>query len=338
MPQDIESLILRFLLISLLLTPCIYLGIAVGLILSQPVPKPLPAQNGLDFSGLLARETAEAPTPSVVALRDGTVLPLRSYGEPGRGPLVVALHGSGWHGLQFDGLGKALAPIAHVVAPDLRGHGAAPQRRGDLDYIGQFEDDIADLIAALRQGNQPVVLLGHSSGGGLVVRYAGGTYGADLDGAVLLAPFLKYDAPTTRPQSGGWAQPLTRRLIGLSMLNQVGLRVLNHLTVITFAMPPEVLDGPMGHTATTAYSYRLNTSYAPRADYLADAARLPPFLVLAGREDEAFVAQGYEPLLSEVTQRGTYAVIAETGHLDLPDAPAAVTQIRAFLTNLPINQ
>ncbi len=37
---------------------------------------------------------------------------------------------------------------------------------GDLDYIGQFEDDLADLIKTYRGKDRPAYLVGHSSGGG----------------------------------------------------------------------------------------------------------------------------------------------------------------------------
>ncbi len=39
-------------------------------------------------------------------------------------------------------------------------HGFTPKRRGDVDYIGQLEDDLADLITAKRQPRQKVILVG----------------------------------------------------------------------------------------------------------------------------------------------------------------------------------
>ena len=131
-----------------------------------------------------------------------------------------------------------------LLCPICGGHGAAPEHRGDVDHIGQYEEDIADLIDAARQEGQKVVVAGHSSGGGLVVRMAGGTYRNRMDGVILLSPFLKYNAMTMRPNSGGWARPLTRRIIGLSMLNMVGIKSFNHLQVIQFAMPQSVLGRP----------------------------------------------------------------------------------------------
>lgn len=306
--------------------------LALGLIASQRPQADLRG-DGLNFSALTP--AIPAPLHSYTA-RDGAELGFRRWeaGVPGV-PLVVMVHGSGWHGGQFQGLGAVLAGqgLADVVAPDLRGHGPNPQRRGDVDYIGQFEDDLADLIAQQAQPGQAVVMLGHSSGGGLVVRFAGGDHGGLLAGAVLLAPFLQHDAPTTRPNSGGWATVLLRRVIGLSILNAARITALNHLTVIQFRFPDAVLDGPQGQTATRSYSYRLNTGYAPRRDWQADVAALPKFLLVAGREDEAFVAEAYEPTLSALTSRGRYALVGG-GHLGVVDNPETLILLQSFLQGL----
>lgn len=306
--------------------------LALGLIVSQR-PEADPRGDGLNFSALTP--AVPAPLQSYRA-RDGAELGFRRWDAGVDGvPLVVLVHGSGWHGGQFQGLGAALAAqgLADVVAPDLRGHGPAPQRRGDVDYIGQFEDDLADLIAQAAQPGQAVVMLGHSSGGGLVVRFAGGAHGGLLTGAVLLAPFLQHDAPTTRPDSGGWAHVLLRRIIGLSILNAARITALNHLTVVQFHFPDAVLNGPQGHTATRGYSFRLMTGFNPRRDWRADVAALPAFLLVAGRADEAFVAEAYEPTLSAITPRGRYRLI-DTGHLGVVDAPETLAALTGFLTGL----
>ena len=313
--------------------PAAYLLVAGGLILSQGADAPLPGDGGLDFAGVLSGDAPTVRDPVPVTMRDGTDLPVRLYGEAGTGPLVVMLHGSGWHGMQLDGLATALSDAARIAVPDLRGHGADPQRRGDIDHEGQLEEDIADLIGALRAPGQRVVLLGHSSGGGLAIRFAGGPHGGGIDGAVLLAPFIQHDAPTTRADAGGWARPLVRRIVGLSMLNAVGITALDHLTAVRLAMPRQVLDGPLGATATTGYSWRLVKGYAPRRAYRADIAALPRFLLIAGREDEAFRASEYEPLLSEASGKGTYRLLDGTGHLDVVDDPATVALARDFIAD-----
>ena len=318
--------ILRQVLFSVVIT----LVIATILVFTQS-PKEMEGEGGLDFARLLERDVSTPAPLQSVPMRDGYDLKVRTYGGADSVPLLVLVHGSAWHGLQFDSLARNLAGKADVIVPDLRGHGTAPGRRGDLDYIGQFEDDLADLITAVAKPGQPVLMAGHSSGGGLVVRFAGGEHGNMLDGAVLMAPFLKHNAPTMRENSGGWSNVLTRRIIGLSILNTFQIKVFNHLPIIQFNMPKTVLDGPLGDTATTAYSYRLNTSYAPRNAYLDDVAALPKFILLAGGADEAFVSSQFAPTMGAVTDKGRFDMILGASHLDIVDDPRTLGIIEGFL-------
>jgi alpha-beta hydrolase superfamily lysophospholipase len=83
------------------------------------------------------------------------------------------------HGISEDS--KYLSPLAEFVSsnrlanvytPDLRGYGENPIRRGDVDYIGQIEDDLADLIVWIKSHNPGVnriIMAGHSAGGGTVM-------------------------------------------------------------------------------------------------------------------------------------------------------------------------
>lgn len=317
---------------AIVLTPVITLCFALGLIISQSPKDTIATEGaGLDFSATLQNDPVAPLDMIETKARDGAILRSGFVSGPEGAPLLVLVHGSGWHGGQFDRLAREMSAGADVLTVNLRGHFNGPYPRGDLAYVGQMEDDLADLIAAYRKDGQQVVLGGHSSGGGLVVRFAGGTHRDLIDGAVLMAPFLKYDAPTTRPNSGGWAYPLTRRIIGLSMLNMVGIKALDHLTIMQFAMPDAVMQGPNAAQATLAYSWRFNKSFAPRNAYLEDVAALPAFLLLAGAADESFVAEGYEPLMSEVTTQGQYHVVDGVTHLDIVDAPKTATLMGEFL-------
>lgn len=342
---EIVTWILRFALVS----AAIYLAIATALVLTQ-FPSPPPAGRTLDFStlsggaGNTAGSRTEAAPLEFYQARDGARLGFRRYdaatntaaggsADTAAAPLMVFIHGSGWHGAAYDGLARELAATGKltVLLPDLRGHGPDPETRGDIAYIGQFEDDLADLIALQRKPGQKLLIGGHSSGGGLAVRYAGGDHGNGLDGAILVAPFLKHDSPATRPASGGWAKPLTRRIIGLSMLNSVGITALNGMTAIQFRFPQEVLEGPQGSSATPAYSFRLNTSFAPRADYLADIAALPTFLLIAGKDDEAFIPEAYEPTMRPANPNGRYLLVDDRSHLGIINAPETTDGIISFV-------
>ena len=329
---------------GLVLSIAIYFIIAFGLVFSQTARYSPPQTASLDFASSVREDLSALPDTQSFTARDGTPLSYRAYpSAPKTGLDLILVHGSGWHGMQFHRMAMALAEGGHanVIVPDLRGHGASPIRRGDLDYIGQFEDDLADLIGHLKSDAPEARFLlgGHSSGGGLVIRFAGGEHGNLVEGYLLLAPFLKYDAPTVRTNSGGWANPATRRIIGLSMLNMAGLTFLNDLPVISFSMPLSVMEGPLGKTATTVYSYRLNTSFAPRNDYRKDLRAIDkPMLLIAGADDEAFYANRFEEVISAETRTGQYLILPGVSHLSLMQDPRVVEAIADWLSVFAIGK
>ena len=312
-----------------------FFALAVGLILSQ---RPLAVLAGMPEDEFQAAATATSDIAPVAVskarLRNGLEIDVRQLSANGIDPpLLILLHGSGWYGQQFDALLPALAKHADVIAPDLRGHGPQAKLRGDVAYIGQLEDDIADLIDLYARPEQKIVLAGHSSGGGLVIRFLAEAHGDRVTSAILLAPFLKYNAPTMRPNAGGWSRPLVRRFIGLSLLNAVGVTVLNHLTVLQFAFPEFVLNTVHKVALTRAYTYRMNLSYEPRSDYLSDIAALPRFDLIVGQDDKFFIADAFKPLMRAVTDKGQYHMIQTRGHLNLLCAPEMLQIIKRHLAN-----
>lgn len=324
-------MILRHLALFLLTAPLFAGAIALGLILSQG-PEADPVGSG---AGAVATDTSGAfAERAPFTARDGATLGYLSWGVTEAERVIIAVHGSGGHGGWMAGIGAALAERtgARVVAPDLRGHGSAPIRRGDVDHIGQLEDDLADLIAHLGRAGREVVLLGHSGGGGLAIRFAGGAHRGLIDRAVLVSPFLQHDAPTALPMGGdGWAHVLTRRIAGLYMLNAVGITALNQLTVVQFRYPPALLTGPAAAFATRSYSYRMQFALAPRRDWRADVAALPPVLLVAGDADRTFRAEAYEPAMAPLVRDGRFLVLEGAGHIDILGDPRLIEAIAGFL-------
>ncbi|MCD2174524.1 alpha/beta hydrolase [Rhizobium sp. C4] len=324
---------LRVLTVTIALLAAIPL-VALGLIFSQSPEAPAKDDDTLNFKSVLPPEQVTLPLLPYKA-EDGSELGYRFIpAKSDNAPLVILIHGSGWHGGSYQWLARQIAGEGDIAVaiPDLRGHGPSPQMRGDVDYIGQMEDDVAALAKQLLKPGQKLILAGHSSGGGFVIRFAGGQYGGMLSGAVLLSPYLNYKAPTMRDNAGGWSQALVRRAIGLSILNGFGIHALDGLTVVTFHFPRAVLESAEGKAATTAYSWRLNVSYAPRRDYLGDVGKLPPFLLVAGKQDEAFRADQFEPTLSPVNPRGEYHVLDGVDHLGLINNQATADLVRAYVS------
>ena len=288
--------LINFILISIV----IQFNIAFVLIIIGKGKASTQGKCSLNFDELFL-DYSNLPLLQTFAARDGKNLSYRHY--PAQSDkVIILLHGSGWHSQYFLPLAEFISAegIAQVYTPDLRGHGPETENRGDMKYIDQMEDDLADLIEYIKKDNPDAMLIvgGHSSGGGLAIRFAGSRYGRSADAYLLLSPYLKYNAPTVKPDSGGWAHPYSGRIAGLTMLNFMGIHWFDYLTAIKFNMPKKVRDG----TETLSYSHRLNTGYAPR-NYKKDLGAITqPLLIAAGTKDESFVTKQFEPVVSKYTE------------------------------------
>jgi len=325
--MEIFLKILNFIIISIV----IQFSIAFVLILFGKGKTSTPDEGGLTFNELFF-DYSNLPQLQAFAVRDGKKLAYRHY--PAQSDkVIILLHGSGWHSQYFLPLAEFISSegIAQVYTPDLRGHGSQPGSRGDVNYIGQMEDDLADLIEYIRKDNPNAMLIvgGHSSGGGLAIRFAGSRHGKTADAYMLISPFLKYNAPTIRPNSGGWAHPYTGRIAGLTILNMMGIHWFDYLTAIEFNMPEEARDG----TETLSYSHRLNTSYAPR-NYKKDLAAITqPLLVIAGAMDESFIADKFEPVISQYTA-AQVKLLPDLTHMGVVVSPEVRPVIKEWLEGL----
>ncbi|MFP6806695.1 MAG: alpha/beta fold hydrolase [Pseudomonadales bacterium] len=278
-------LIIRNTLIGMTLFAVIYFTVALSFVL---VPNQGNRTNE-DVFGFSSVESMSGNLPDVerYAARDGSQLAYRFYDSVSENVLVF-IHGSSYHGSAYHELASTLssAGIAKVYLPNLRGHYLSGKRRGDVAYIGQLEDDIADLISLARDRGQGgrIYIGGHSSGAGLVIRFAGGNYRDMANGYVLLSPVIPTGPAMKGGDAGGWASLNQPRMYGLLALNAVGIGGLNGLPIIEFNKPEEFWDG----TETLSYSYRLNQSYHPRFDYDTDILAMGnKVIVIVGENDEA---------------------------------------------------
>lgn len=290
------------------------ISVAIGLVQFSQTAEPDGQADNLRFDQLQTDEDKLAPLESYQA-RDGQQLSYRYYTSDAEQALIM-LHGSAYHSDYLQPLASYLAEnnIANVYTPDFRGHGPNASERGDVAYIGQLEDDISDLVEFVSQRETgSVVLGGHSSGGGTAIRYAGGDQASSVDGYLLLAPYIHYQAPTAA-ETNDWANVNTPRMAGLSILNFFQITAFNHKDVISFNMPAEVRDG----TETLQYSYMLQTSMHPRGDYQQDIASLPDNTqLLIGGKDEVFQPDAYQPLFEEHAPQVTTKSLPETSHFGI---------------------
>lgn len=309
----------------------VLVGLVGGVVLWLWSWPPKPEADGLEFSNVPDRiEPAEREPYEGDG---GTTLHYRAYPAPGAETVVVALHGSGSESRYLAPLGRFLSRrgAAHVVTPDLRGHGPDPVRRGDVEDPDQLVRDLAALFRHVEGRWDPdrIVLLGHSSGGGLATRLAGSEVDGRVDGYVLLAPFLGPFAPSTREQSGGWAQANVGRIVIIQMLQGLGIEVLGGTEVLRFQLPEARRDG----YETGAYSYRMMKALEPREWERDLSAADSPVLILAGDRDEAMNSPAYSGEIGPAVEADV-EILEDVGHLDVVHDERVLERIITFLSEL----
>jgi alpha-beta hydrolase superfamily lysophospholipase len=287
----------------------------------QPVPELQAisrARASVDLSSLPAIERFQA--------RDGTWLGFRHYGAGGAptGRVAIVIHGSsGSSGGTIHALSQALA--AHGVetfAVDIRGHGTSGTR-GDIGYVGQLEDDLADFVAVLRNTvpSAPLTLIGHSAGGAFTLRVAGSPIQNLFERFVLLAPYLGYDAPSTRPSSGGWARADIPRIVGLLALRAIGVNCCEALPVLSLAVPPN-----SEKTLVSTYTDRLMRNFAVRGDFRRDlAAATKPLTIISGADDELMFSDKYAEAVRGAKVAVDVKVLDGINHMGIVAAPKAIS-------------
>lgn len=281
-----------------------------------------------NFNELASHEQQANETPPLESFhaRDGVALAFRRYTAESNVHLIL-IHGSSAHSAYLHTFAEYLGNkhIANVYTPDLRGHGPNPQRRGDIDHIGQLEEDIADLITHIKtqtddSDNSVFIIGGHSSGGGMALRFSGSQYGNLASGLLLLAPFFGHNAPMVKKNSGGWASPKISRIIGLSILNGFGIKRFNGAKVLCFNLPAKYQNGE----ETLEYSFRLMTGMHPD-DYKKSLANSHgPLLLLVGTQDEAFYFDKFESGVVPFKSDAQIAHIEGSSHLGITLHEAAM--------------
>jgi pimeloyl-ACP methyl ester carboxylesterase len=141
----------------------------------------------------------------------------------------------------------------------------------------------------------------------------------------MIAPYLGYNAPTSRANSGGWAQADVPRFIALALLGKLGFHGADALPTLAFAVP---LDSKK--TLTDRYSYRLMRNFAT-LDFRQDieAANRPLALIAAG-DDELMLSEQYQAAVGPAVP---VRVIPGVNHMAVVSAPDAVAAIAADVAN-----
>ena len=323
---DIGRMFRRILIAAGLLLLLVVGSFSAIIAFDAPTAPPVLAA-GNTIPGIAQWNFAELPKPQALKARDGAPINYRLYpSRPDR--VIVLVHGSSGTDVSMLKLAQALqAAGASVYAISLRGHGGSGTANGDVSYLGQLDDDLADLVKGLGLDKPGVhrTLIGFSSGGGFVLRIAGGRQASLFDDYLAISPYIGQDSPTNKPNAGGWAGVAVPRIIALSLLNSIGLAWFQDLPTVHFAT-----DAKASNTRTPVYSYRLAGSLEVGRDWRAVLARIAaPTEIVIGANDQLFNADQFKPMLQTINPRIGVTIVPNETHLGMIADPPATAAIAA---------
>jgi alpha-beta hydrolase superfamily lysophospholipase len=297
----------------------------------EPVFKPfqLPKMDSVQIADLGFDQVYKSD-PVKYRMRDGKYLSAQKFRKPSN-TTILLLHGilsSSFTMNRMAGMLRA-ATKAQIISIDIRGHGGSEGNPGDVDYIDQYADDLADLITTVKKQNPGgrIIIAAHSMGGGIALRYAMKKSVPSVDGYLLFAPLLGQNAPTLPKDSAdtgeveNFMKIYLLRIIGLRMYNSIGVHQYDNLPVLFFNLPKEM---PLNK-----YTYRSNISMAPD-DYKAGIRAVShPLLVIVGSKDEAFVASQFKAAV-ENNGKGHVILINGATHDGVRHNTTAMDSVKAW--------
>jgi alpha-beta hydrolase superfamily lysophospholipase len=229
---------------------------------------------------------------------DGAKLFYRHWFQPGVEPcaVLVLIHGMGGHSGLFEHIAEVLAPQGvQLYAPDWRGNGQSPGRRGYINNWDELRGDVRSFLAFVDQQapTLPRFILGHSVGGAIVLDYVM-RFPKGFQGAVISNPTL--GAIGVSPIKLAIAKLLSNLWPSFSLSTGMDLT--------TGARDPAVqashASDPLRHATGSA---RLATEYMATADWIqTHAADLQvPLLMIQGGADRVSLPEGSRRFFNQVT-------------------------------------
>ncbi len=148
-----------------------------------------------------------------VISRDGTFLQGR-YWKPEKSPIatICIIHGLGEYSMKYDAWARRLCAENYMIyAIDYRGHGQSDGKRGHIDNINDFLNDIGALFRRCKSNfeNIPCFIYGHSMGGNLALNFLMKRQ-QDFAGAIITSPWIQLSKPPSllRQRLLHWLNPV----------------------------------------------------------------------------------------------------------------------------------
>ncbi|WP_197061488.1 alpha/beta fold hydrolase [Pantoea sp. 9140] len=247
-------------------------------------------------------------------MRDGCRLHYRHYSMATAQSVMLLLPGFGLTSEDYVSCCQHLAKSSAVTvySPDLRGQGQSQGVEGDVAYIGQLQDDLSDMIAALQQNHPglPVVLAAHSGSSSLAISHLATRPDPGVVALYLLAPVffghMEYDREIQRAYPfiyyGRYhRKPAAHPASQLSVNQEFRYSLLRHGLGKMFSGLQNIRVLQVRRDAGQPwrnYSFRFLQSYRCRdLTQSLELIRVPVWL-MAGQEDEVMLPDAVFTLLN----------------------------------------
>jgi 3-oxoadipate enol-lactonase len=252
------------------------------------------------------------------------------HGQAVTSPNIVLLHGFPLSRLMWEPQIEEIRGIAHVVAPDMRGHGASDVGEG-ATTMERMADDVHAIVESL--GLAPVVLVGLSMGGYVAFEYW--RKYADRVRAMVLAD-TQAGADAEEAKAGRYALIQEIASAGPAVVAEKMLpRLLSEGSV---EKSPELVVAVRRMIETTSASGMVG-ALAGMAERSDSTGLLPeitvPSLVLVGSEDVVTPREKAEAMAAAIPG-SRFEVIEGAGHLSNFEEPTEFNRVlKEFLAGLP---
>lgn len=225
--------------------------------------------------------------------------------------MLVALHGWLLSGRLWEPLERELGPGLTLLAPDLPGFGATPRPRGLQPSLASYGRWVAAWVEREVGRERPVVLMGHSLGGSVVL-HAAPHLGEQLRGVVQISA------------GGGVYQPRPFRQLRRAGTLMVGLRPrgLAHWPLLSRLRAPLLADSRAARGLLACSTNRGAVRQLPR---LAHALSVPS-LWIAGSQDQV-MAPRYVRHLAGYAADHQLEVLEGAGHLPMCERPGELAAL-----------
>lgn len=239
---------------------------------------------------------------------------LAFFQRPGSGLPVILIHGYPLDHTIWQNIIPLLDKDAHLILPDLRGHGASQAPQGTYT-IDQMAEDIAGLMDFLRI--RKAILVGHSLGGYVALSFAG-KYSQKTIGLGLVASRTNADTPEQKRSRQGVMADIEKNGMqpvadAMSVKLVADASLSPGLHTLIMKMEPQ---GAIGTLA--AMAERKDTTQV-----LADSS--VPVLVLAGGADVLIPVETLRSMAG-LSKNISYVELEGVGHMPMLEAPARTAE------------